>query len=177
MVDGKDQHRGGIDKVEMKPTGNPWMTSPVMDFTAGTYDSGYSLAVYNPSHLLSYGGAPDKSVTHTRSVFFLKPYYFLVVDQMRGAGSHLYESLFQLDAPAAEIAPATKTVYSREANDPQLALIPLDREGLSARIVQGQQNPLRGWIPEGHRAIPMVRYGVDPSRRVSSRRRSICNSL
>jgi hypothetical protein len=162
IVDGKWQHRGANKPPVTAPVHNPWYTSPLFDFVSGRYDAGYQQNVYDPQRQYTpekWVGEKDDSVTHTRRVLFLKPYYALVIDTLNGTGSHQYDAHFHLDAPAAKLDPKTQVVTTQNPKDTaQLALFPLEREGLDAQVIQGQKEPLLGWYPSEHRAIPTVRF-------------------
>ena len=160
IVDGKWQHAGKNTLPVSQPTGNPWVTTPVFDYVAGTYDAGYQANTHRPRPFYpeTWVGPLDTSVSHTRRVLFLRPYYALVLDTLDGAGNHTFDAHFQLDARAARLDPATHAAFSENASGAQLALYPLDTDNLAADIVQGQKTPLLGWMPAEHRAIPTIRF-------------------
>jgi hypothetical protein len=160
IVDGKWQHRGPTKPPVSQPTGNPWVTTPLFDYVAGTYDAGYQLSIHRgrPFDPQTWKNKPDTSVSHTRRVVFLRPYYALVLDTLDGTGTHTFDAHFHLDAPAAHLDPATQSAFSQNTSGAQLALYPLERENLAVDIVQGQQTPLLGWMPIEHRPIPTIRF-------------------
>jgi hypothetical protein len=157
IVDGKWQHRG-VMPAPTQPMDNPWVTTPLFDFAAGTYDAGYEdLASRGKSHTPE---EKDLSVSHTRRVLFLRPYYALVLDTLDGTGSHVFDSLYQLDADSAKVDPNTQIVVSQRPGDVQLALYPLDLDNLKTDVVKGQKDPLLGWMltEKGIKATPAVRF-------------------
>jgi hypothetical protein len=158
IVDGKWQNRGAMP-VPTQPMDNPWATTPLFDFASATYDAGYQQRVYAAKAYAPSGwvGPVDKSVSHTRHVLFLKPYYALVLDTLDGTGNHLFEAHYNLDADTARVDPATQAAFSQRPANVQLALYSLDRDNLKVDVVKGQMNPLLGWLPLTHRAIPTVR--------------------
>ena len=160
IVDGKWQHRGANKPPVTQPTGDPWVTTPLFDYVAATYDGGYQQSVYRarPFDPEMWKGKPDKSVSHTRRVIFLRPYYALVLDTLDGTGTHTFDAHFHLDSPAARIDPATHAAFSQNTDGAQLALYPLETDNLAVDIVQGQKQPLLGWMPGEHRAIPTIRF-------------------
>jgi hypothetical protein len=163
IVDGKWQHRGD-SKAITEPVHNPWVTTPLFDFVAATYDSGYQQSVYAKREYdpQQWTGTPDRSVTHARRVLFLKPYYALVLDSLDGTGQHTFDSHFHLDAPAARLDPATHAAFTQRPDNVQLALYPLAQDHLAVDVVQGQKDPLLGWYsnrnPSLNRPIPTVRF-------------------
>ncbi len=162
IVDGKWQHRGSSPAPIDKPAGNLWVTTPLFDFVSGTYDGGYQQNVYDPK----LQGAPeqwvgdvDRSVTHTRQVLYLRPYYALLFDTLAGTGNHVFDAHFQLDATSAHVDAASQAAFSDDSGDaPRLGLYPLERDNLAVDVVQGQKDPLLGWYPSTHRAIPVIRF-------------------
>ena len=162
VVDDKWQNRANNKPPVTEPVHNPWYTSPLFDFVSGIYDGGYQKNVYNPQQQYmpeTWVGEKDYSVTHTRRVLFLKPYYALVIDTLDGTGSHQYDAHFHLDAPSAKLDPETQAVTTQNPQDTaQLALFPLERDGLNAEVIQGQKEPMLGWYPVEHRAIPTARF-------------------
>ena len=156
MVDGLEQTRRGTRGTSHseEPLTNPWVTGGDFDYAEGSYEDGY-------------GPAHDKTVTHTRKVLFVKPDYWVVVDVLSPAdgGPHTYDSLFHLDVDEASVDAETLTVTGT-SGEAQLAIIPLDPEGLSIEIVEGQTEPVvQGWIPTGRhdelRPIPTPTYHAE----------------
>lgn len=162
IVDGKEQHRADIpgSRLIKEPFKNPWVNSPLFDYGRGRYSSGYQenkyVAIqYQPRE---YVGAKDTSVSHTRHVIFLKPFYYIAVDFLEGKGLHTYDAHFHLDAPDAKINKATMAVNTLRSDSVQLGLFPMDVEGLKVRIAKGQGKPILGWLPRERRPIPTIVY-------------------
>lgn len=161
IVDGKGQHRGPSKAPATQPVNNPWVISPLFDYVAATYDSGYQKNVYDGTRTYTpsrWVGDVDRSVTHTRHVLFLKPDYALLLDTLDGTGEHTFDAHFHLDAPSARIDTARQAAFSRNDGDVQLGLYALDNDHLQTDIVQGQKDPMLGWWPEQQRAIPTIRF-------------------
>ena len=162
IVDDKWQHRPQNQAPVTTPVNNPWVTTPLFDYAAGTYDAGYQKNVYKPIEYMpvAWEGTLDKSIAHTRRVLFLRPYYVLVVDTLDGTGHHTFEAHYNMDAPAAHVDQATQAALSDNPGHGNIVLLPLEREHLAVEVVQGQQSPLLGWKPkDGNRvAIPTARF-------------------
>jgi hypothetical protein len=160
MVDGKEQHRADIpgSRVVKEPLQNPWISTFLFDYGSGTYSYGYQESKYVPVQFkpIEFVGPKDTSVSHTRSVIFLKPYYYVAVDFLEGRGTHKYESHFNLDAPDAKIDEKSKAIQTLRTDSVQLGLFPMDIEKMDVRIVKGQTDPILGWLPNEKRAIPTV---------------------
>ncbi len=149
MVDGMSQRRRGLRETYQtdEPLEGVWATNELFDWCIGTYEEGY--------------GEDRMPVTHERSLIFVRPDYYVVIDRMLDAeGDHLYEALFNLDAEEAAVHDDGLSVSSADEGRANLTLIPLATEGLSMRIAKGQEDPLLGWEPRTghHRPIPCVVY-------------------
>jgi hypothetical protein len=67
-LDGIGQKQGNRDRYALKPLDNTWLTNPLFDFLEGNYDF----------------GAQGLDVLHTRSILFIKPEYWVVIDRLTG---------------------------------------------------------------------------------------------
>lgn len=148
MVDGMPQHRRGLRETyeATEPLAGNWVTTPAFDWATGAYTDGY-------------GPDRDRAVSHERTVIFVRPDYFVVLDRLLGTGKHTYSNIFHLDAEEAVVDPASLVARTQEQEKANLALVPADRDGLTVRVVKGQEDPVQGWIPrENHRAVPTPIY-------------------
>ncbi|MDI6828376.1 MAG: alginate lyase family protein, partial [Armatimonadota bacterium] len=148
MVDGQGQHRAGKSReqyVVSKPLPNKWITSDSFDYASGVYDEGY-------------GQNNEIKVTHTRSIFFVKPEYWIITDFLKpdDERSHCYESIFHLDAEGVNFDESKKSVITNNKEASNLAIIPLVDENLQVTIVSGQEDPVQGWIPAGGYSVRPV---------------------
>jgi len=160
LVDDKWQHAGS-SPAPTQPLSNPWVTTPLFDYVASTFDKGYQENVYAPNvgfNPTKWTGELDKSITHTRRVLYLRPYYALVLDTLDGTGNHTFDNLFQMDAPSAKVDPAMHAVVSQRTDGVQLALYPIEQDNLVVDVVLGQKDPILGWFPLQNRATPTVRF-------------------
>ncbi|MFW6437375.1 MAG: heparinase II/III family protein, partial [Armatimonadota bacterium] len=149
MVDGMSQRRRGLRELYAteEPLEDVWATNELFDWCVGTYETGY--------------GEERMPCTHERSVIYLRPDAYVVIDRLLDAeGDHLYEALFNLDAEDAAVHADGLSVSSTDEGAPNLTLVPLATEGLSMRIAKGQEEPLLGWVPRTgeHRPVPCVVY-------------------
>ncbi len=157
-VDGLDQHRRGLRETYIldfpfEPLGNPWVAGDDFDFARGTYDRGY-------------GDDNAVRVTHTRSVLFVKPHYWIVVDRLapEDDGAHEYEALFHRDANEAEVGEDLRVISVTGEDSSRLAILPLPTDGLEVEVVTGrEEEPVQGWsyAMVGRKgAIPTAVYGL-----------------
>ena len=143
------------------PLDNPWWSTPVCDYLAGSYEEGYGTGHY--AEPMSSVFAPDPwqgeinhSVQHHRSVLFVKARepgdysYWMVTDRFTGNGRHTYESLFHFVPVEIEVDSAAKTARTTTSGEPNLALIPAVVKGLEVEAVEGRPEPeLQGWYCGG----------------------------
>ncbi|MBI2297520.1 MAG: heparinase II/III family protein [Armatimonadetes bacterium] len=107
------------------------------------------------SHTAGYGPQGDRTVQHRRRVLFVKPDYWLVVDDVAAKDDreHTADTLWTLKAPGAEVDAVTRQVLSRSAG-PQgarLQILPFRASMAdSVRVAQGEREPeVIGWLPRG----------------------------
>jgi len=137
LVDGMGQNRRGTDRsewiVKEPAPGNRWVSSEAFDYAEGTYDSGF-------------GPENDRSVTHIRKVFFVKPEYWIVADVLKGDGEHKFEQLWHFVPGKVETGEGfARTCASDAAN---LAVVRSD--GADVRIVEGEETPILGYVAYGY---------------------------
>ena len=140
-VDGRDQNRyayiknRGI-KVSSQPLNNAWISNKKYDYGEGSYTEGFGLE-------------SDKTVTHSRSIRFVKNKYWLVTDTFTPSDleEHSYDTWFHFPTPLYGVDTNQRIVYSETENSANIAIIALDKNA-TFKIVSGQEKPeLQGWIP------------------------------
>ena len=136
QVDGLEQNRrrkASRPQVVQTPLPAIWESNGCFDHAAARFDEGWG-----PEGL--------REVTHTRHVFFFKPEFFVIVDELEPADNKplKYEALFHLDAPQATIAGLQTTTQNP---GPNLIIRPFNVDAV--KIVQGQKEPVvQGWLPD-----------------------------
>jgi hypothetical protein len=136
LVDGRPQRRGGQprDNYLIKDTlPHIWVSRPEFDYAEATFDEGF-------------GGDVGRTVSHTRGVLFIKPDFWVVLDKLdaNDGRAHTYDALFHFDTKLGIDGLRVVTQNPAEAN---LTLVMRPDPGLSLRIVEGQENPVQGWLP------------------------------
>jgi hypothetical protein len=166
MVDGRGQARRFRPEAKLSTLGrNEWMSQPGFDFVSSEYLEGFA-----PDPFPSRGDASevDTSIAHRRAIFYVKPRaahgglpsrsgYWILCDLLWGndADPHTLEQLFHLapieqpDAAeplrAGEVSVSPGSIVTREAALSNLAILPVDPEGLVTRAQKGETSPAVGW--------------------------------
>ncbi len=164
MVDGMEQNQRGKPREEYvvkTPLPHTWVTAADHDYAAAAYD-------------LGYGPERDRTVTHDRRVFFVRPGplgegYWIVTDFLTASDgkAHRYEAMFHLDAEGAEVTGmGAVATQNREASN--LTIYPVSSARVVTRVVAGQEEPaVQGWIPRGGpykcQPIPTALFDVEGS--------------
>ena len=143
MVDGMEQNQRGKSReqyVVSKPLLHQWVSNADADYASATYD-------------LGYGPDRDASVTHTRSILFVKPDFWIVTDFLKASDekTHKYEAMFHLDADSCERVMDGKGVETRNAaGQSNFGIYGMANATFSVAVVSGQEKPtVQGWIPRG----------------------------
>lgn len=142
MVDGHEQNLRGKPREEYvvsEPLPHTWVTQPSFDFASSSYGEGY-------------GPARDRSVTHTRSILFVKPDLWVITDFMAASDGreHTYEAMFHLDTLKADMVGNRKSVETRNRDAGNLGIYGVLPDDAELEIVSGQEEPIvQGWIPRG----------------------------
>lgn len=136
LVDGMGQNRRARKETYIAdaPNRNPWVVTPVFDYVSGRYEDGY-------------GPHNDMSVAHSRSVIFIRPDYWMVVDRFEGEGSHRIQVHYHLNADNAGVWQG-RGVCSRRPNGPNLLIMPVGSSPVSVEVIKGQEDPVLGWVPQ-----------------------------
>ena len=139
IVDGMGQRQQGRPREEYivsEPLPHTWISEQGFDYTSAAYDEGY-------------GPERDRTVTHRRSILYIKPDLWIVTDLMipSDEADHHYESAFHFTADSA----AAKALRAQTPNldGPGCTIHGLGPEGMALRIASGETDPnLRGWMPK-----------------------------
>jgi len=138
LVDGKAQRQQTRDRlanVSKAPIDSGWESTPDHDFVRGVYDKGY-------------GDEKSLIATHTRRVYFFKPDLFVVADTLapNDAASHTYQARWHLLTTQSKIDEGTGILLTTDAKVPNLAIVPLLKDGLEIRSASAQTEPeFLGW--------------------------------
>jgi hypothetical protein len=150
LVDGNQQHRSGLRETYEtdEPLDNLWVHNGVFDAADGVYQSGY-------------GRTRDTSVMHERTVIFVRPDYWVVLDRLHTTTKHTYDILWHLNNDAAEQDRKTKVAWGTDAGVANLMVTPVTTGNveLDLEIVKGRQEPVLGFAPASTKEpIPVLDY-------------------
>jgi hypothetical protein len=124
-----------------------WQSTPAFDFADAEHDA--------------YRRLPDP-VIHRRRVVFVKPRYWVVVDDLRGAAEHRVELRFQF-APMVVTVDPTLWARAHGVRGHELFIRPFGTVPLKADVVEGELAPLRGWVSPDYgqrRPAPLLVYSA-----------------
>ena len=151
LIDGQSQiRRWNKENLNPKPAlGNhaTWVSQADFDYVAATYDEGYgAFSLQKPKE-------PEiiKDVTHTRRILFVKPDYWIMVDELQASGPHNYQLLFHTH-PDVKVAikSGNKAMVRRSPDSPALYLIPALPHNVRPSCQAGNEAPIQGWYSVDH---------------------------
>lgn len=155
LVDGLGQARRFRPQARLSTLGqNEWVSRPEFDFVSSEYLEGFAPDPYpDRGDVLLV----DTSLSHRRAIFYLKPGYWILCDLIRGTDQapHTLEQLFHL-APiyvpgaaeplrAGQVSLSPAAVVTQDAGLANLAILPVDTDGLEVRAQKGETSPAVGW--------------------------------
>jgi heparinase II/III-like protein len=107
-----------------------WLSTEAVDFADAEHDA--------------YRGLADP-VTHRRRVVFVKPRFWVIVDDLAGAAEHCVEARFQF-APIDVTLEPTGWARARGADGRGVLLRAFATVPLKTEIREGELAPIQGWI-------------------------------
>jgi hypothetical protein len=154
MIDGMGQMRRFDDEAKLTTKGdNAWVSEAAFDFVSSEYCEAFGVNRFQAE------GQPDlvDTIVHKRSMFYVKGEYWILCDRIQGADSerHTFEQLFhpapifdlEGDVPvrAGEIETDQGRIVTQDAGLGNLAILPVDAEGLEITSKKGETSPAAGW--------------------------------
>ncbi len=134
VVDNKDSSELADEwmfKTKAKSTLNCWSTTDKFDYVDGSHDG--------------YQRLKDP-VTHRRRICFVKPYFWLVLDELTAKANHKYDQYFHFGKDA-ELQNGDKlTVTAKYNNGAGIVIKPLITSGLNVKHFKGSTKPIQGWV-------------------------------
>ena len=170
-VDGRSQNENRIRNATVTTNTMPgaWFTSPVFDYVEGSYTAGYGkgnntwwISVYDA---FTNSSATVTSVTHTRSVMFLRaPGLWVVTDVLAATDSatHDYRQIWNFPAFSAITGPtygfapnevvaddAAHRISTVDADGPNIHLYHLGPQAVRYETYASSRAPYLGWFGSG----------------------------
>jgi len=99
-------------------------------------------------------------VTHRRRVLFVKPRYWVVMDDLEGAAEHRLELRFQF-APMPVTVDSALWARAAGPGGHGLLIRPFASVPLKAEVVEGELAPIRGWVSPNYgqrQPAPVLTY-------------------
>jgi hypothetical protein len=152
LVDGQPQRRRGAPRdtyIARQPAAAIWGE----DYVEATSDE-------------NFGGEVKNTVTHTRAVLFVRPDFWVVLDTLKAKDGkeHSYDALFHFEDKVKANALRLTTQNAAEAN---LTVAARPDPGMSLKIVEGQEDPVQGWLPAGGNRVRPAPVGIFSARGVT----------
>lgn len=143
-IDDLEQNRRGGPaefNITTKPIEMNWHSTPEYDYAQGSFGE-------LPNE--RWGPGRVRGFVHTRRVLFIKPDFWVILDTVvppkNDSGEHKYDSTFHLVGTNVSVDARTNSVRTNNSGA-NLSIIPLNRDGLSVRVITGQKEPFyQGWI-------------------------------
>lgn len=156
LVDGQSQIRRWKREnlIPKRTLGNyaTWISQVDFDYVAATYDDGYGFfSLEKPEEPKII-----KDVIHTRRILFVKPEYWVIVDELQSTIPHTFQLLFHTHPEMKVMAKGDNRVALGTAPDTAcLYLIPDDTIDTEVRWLAGSESPIQGWYSvDHHRKTP-----------------------
>jgi len=149
-VDGVGQAvPAGLFKWQARPRARlrRWLSSAAMDFADASHDA--------------YCRFSDP-VVHRRRVLFVKPRYWVIVDDLEGAADHVVALRFQF-APVEVMVGPDLWARARGTGGHGLLIRPFATVPLTQEIHEGAVSPIQGWASPGfglRQPAPAVTYSA-----------------
>lgn len=139
--------RSNLDPVRTTNQQGIWVSDDEFDYVEGTYNDGYGAYAFQRPP----GARIIQDVSHTRRVLFVKPDYWLIIDELQSmSGKQDYEVIFNT-APDIEILAddARYTCLASKHNDARLYLVNACASEVQSKTIVGSEDPIQGWYANG----------------------------
>jgi hypothetical protein len=154
MIDGMGQARRYRVESRLSTEGrNEWESRETFDFVSSEYVEGYARTPIDPQEAVDV----DMRFSHRRAIFYVKGEYWILADLITGEDddAHKLEQIFHLapiyqpDMPEpfrpGEVHLSSEVILSDNVDVSDIAILPVDTEGLDVRAQKGETSPAIGW--------------------------------
>jgi hypothetical protein len=150
LVNGLSQMRRWIDEPpynQKKPGFATWISNKTCDYVSSCYAGGYGKFGFEKPKK----AAIITDVKHTRHVLFVKPDYWMVVDEIEASHPYYYDLLFHAPPGITVKEAGNKQInFSKSEDGPGLRIIPAEPGNVEVSWVAGAEAPIQGWCSVGH---------------------------
>lgn len=151
LVDGLSQVRRWQKKHLSPETGSKeeaiWISQSDFDYASSSYREGYGLFRLKKQDDLKI----IKGVTHSRRIIFVKPDYWIIVDNLEADKNHNYQVLFHVPPEVKTETDSKLTVrLSTTSANACLYIVPAEPDELKLNLVSGSEKPIQGWFSQDH---------------------------
>ncbi len=154
-VDGKDSSELADEwmfKTKANSTIQCWSSTEIYDYVDGIHD-GYQ-RLHDP-------------VTHRRRICFIKPHFWLILDELTGKTNHTYDQYFHF-GPQCKVQEAEDLTFTATyKNGAGIAVKPLITEQLKLNRFHGSTNPIQGWVSYDY-AVKVPAEAISYSKQVKA---------
>ncbi len=123
-----------------------WISNDQVDFVQACDDEGYGKYQFQRPNRPEI----ERTVRHQRSVLFVKPCYWVIVDTMHAEGFHEYQRYFQA-AAGIDVELMEHGTRFMGPNDIGMLLMSPVSDPAELTTVRGCEDPIGGWISDGTR--------------------------
>jgi hypothetical protein len=149
-----------------------WVSCSSFDYAEGLYRDGYGVFRFRRQ---ASDTIVDQTV-HTRRVLFVKPNYWLIIDQFASAREHDYEVLYNLVPEVKTRAASPSSLCLYLDNSPiTLQLLVASAEPIELSTIRGCGDPLQGWYANGWHEQKVPTTSI--SCRIKGPNSALCSSL
>jgi hypothetical protein len=157
-VDGQDSSELADEwmfKTKAESTLKAWSSTQRVDYVDGLHDG--------------FERLPDP-VTHRRRIVFVKPAFWLVVDELTAQDQHRYDQYWHFGPEAKLTENADLSAQADYDNGAGILVKPLFTEGLSAQRYYGSEEPTQGWVSYDYAVkvpAPVLQYSTESKQGVT----------
>jgi len=133
-VDGQDSSELADEwmfKSKAESTLHVWSSTGRFDYVDGSHDGFERL---------------NDPVTHRRRVVFIKPHFWLVVDELTAGAQHQYDQYWHLGPEVKVAQDPDMSVTAIYDNGAGIFIKPVLTDCLSLQQYRGSVNPIQGWV-------------------------------
>jgi len=124
-----------------------WISQTDFDYIASSYTDGYGpFSLQKPK-----GSKIISDVIHSRRILFVRPDYWVMVDEIQASKRHNYQLLFHTHPEIVVSAGENDAVTLGTTSDAaSLHLIPADPKEVKVGRLTGSETPIQGWYSVDH---------------------------